>query len=98
MQLLLPERWHEWGSEQCGSNFAVANSPGAVALPYPAYGAFGPRLQRDRCKCFHFIGTYRFVDGYFASRAREIIPRLATPPRAAAKRGRPGDVRLKGPP
>jgi hypothetical protein len=84
MQHLLPARWHEWGTEQCGSNFAVANSPGAVALPYPAYGAFGPRLQRDRCKCFHFIGTYRFADGYFAGRAREVIPRLTAPRRDAA--------------
>jgi hypothetical protein len=84
MQCLLPERWHEWGSEQCGSNFAVANSPDAVALPYPAYGAFGPRLQRDRCKCFHFIGSYRFVDGYFARRARGVIPRLTPAVSSAA--------------
>jgi len=76
MQNLLPDRWHEWGSEQCGSNFAVANSPGAVALPYPAYGSFGPGMERDRCKCFHFIGAYRFVNGYFAGRGQEIIRQL----------------------
>ncbi len=74
MQRLLPDRWHEWGSEQCGSNFAVANSPGAVALPYPAYGSFTPDMEgRDRCKCFHFIGSYRYLDGYFASRGQELI-------------------------
>ncbi|HUB11657.1 MAG TPA: hypothetical protein VMB34_06835 [Acetobacteraceae bacterium] len=77
MQGLLPDRWHEWGSEQCGSNFAVANSPGAVALPYPAYGSFGEITPRERCKCFHFIGAYRFMDGYFARRGREIIRQLA---------------------
>jgi hypothetical protein len=76
MQALLPHRWHEWGSEQCGSNFAVANSPGAVALPYPAYGSFGPDVERERFKCFHFIGAYRFMDGYFASRGHEIIRQL----------------------
>ena len=76
MQNLLPDRWHEWGSEQCGSNFAVANSPDAVALPYPEYGSFGPGMERDRCKCFHFIGAYRFVDGYFAARGQEIIRQL----------------------
>jgi hypothetical protein len=75
MQALLPTRWHEWGSEQCGSNFAVANSPGAVALPYPAYGSFSASIPRERCKCFHFIGAYRFDDGYFARRAREVIRR-----------------------
>ena len=84
MQRLLPERWHEWGSEQCGSNFAVANSPGAVALPYPAYGSFGPGMEHTRCKCFHFIGAFRFVDGYFAKRGREIIEQLASAQRRAA--------------
>lgn len=84
MQSLLPHRWHEWGSEQCGSNFAVANSPGAVALPYPVYGSFGPGMQRERCKCFHFIGAYRFQDGYFARRGRELIRQLTPPQRNAA--------------
>jgi len=85
MQSLLPDRWHEWGSEQCASNFAVANSPGAVALPYPAYGSFSPRMREpDRCKCFHFIGVYRFVDGYFAKRGRELIAGMMQPRRDAA--------------
>lgn len=81
---LLPTRWHKWGSEQCGSNFAVANSPGAVALPYPAYGSFGPGGVRDGCKCFHFIGEYRFDHGYFAGRGREVIRQTLTAPGRAA--------------
>ena len=76
MQGILPDRWHEWGSEQCGSNFAVANSPDAVALPYPAYGTFSHALQPDRCKCFHFMGAYRFTDGYFAKRGKEVIQQI----------------------
>ena len=84
MQELLPSRWHEWGSEQCGSNFAVANSPGAVALPYPSYGCFGPGVERDRFKCFHFIGAHRFKDNYFANRGQEVIARLTPPQRSAA--------------
>jgi hypothetical protein len=85
MEGLLPDRWHEWGSEQCGSNFAVANSPGAVALPYPEYGTFTSRIEdRERCKCFHFIGSIRFVEGYFAKRGREIIRSLYTEHAAAA--------------
>jgi len=84
MQDLLPARWHEWGTEQNGSNFAVANSPGAVALPYPLYGSFGPGMQRERCKCFHFIGAFRFDDGYFADRGREIIRQLSPRQRTAA--------------
>ncbi len=78
MQGLLPDRWHEWGSEQCGSNFAVANSPDAVALPYPAYGSFVPEMTHEQCKCFHFIGAFRFLNGYFATRAREVISHMTT--------------------
>jgi len=76
MQDMLSSRWHEWGSEQCGSNFAVANSAGAVALPYPAYGSFSPELRVGDCKCFHFIGAYRFMDGYFAKRGLDAIQRI----------------------
>lgn len=76
MQNILPTRWHEWGTEQCGSNFAVANSEGAVALPYPAYGSFSPEMRSDDCKCYHFIGTFRFMDGYFARRGRGVIQHL----------------------
>jgi hypothetical protein len=84
MQRLLPDRWREWGSEQCGSNFAVANSPDAVALPYPAYGSFNASMDCENCKCFHFIGAYRFEDGYFARRGRELIRGLSDArPRAA---------------
>ena len=73
MQSLLPTRWREWGSEQGASNFAVANSPGAVALPYPEYGSFAPGFDCERCKCFHFIGAHRFEEGYFAKRGRTVI-------------------------
>lgn len=84
MQGLLGSGWREWGTEQCASNFAVANAPGAVALPYPAYGTFGPGFPREQCKCFHFIGTHRFMDGYFARRGQEAIRRLRQPTVAEA--------------
>lgn len=76
MQKLLPERWHEWGTEQCGSNFAVANSPGAVVLPYPKYANFWPGLERDRSALLHFIGAHRYLDGYFARLGRKVIAEL----------------------
>jgi hypothetical protein len=84
MEGMLPDRWREWGSEQCGSNFAAANTPEAVALPYPAYRNFDPGAARDRSKCFHFLGSHRFADGYFAARGREVIGRLLTAPSRAA--------------
>jgi FkbM family methyltransferase len=71
-------RWREWGSEQCGSNFAIANSPGAIVLPRPEYASFTPRVPRNEVKFFHFIGSFRFLDGYYAARGREVIARLRT--------------------
>ncbi|GAC1341109.1 MAG: hypothetical protein NVSMB18_12570 [Acetobacteraceae bacterium] len=76
------DRWREWGSEQCGSNFAIANSPDPVVLPYPDYTSFNPHAARNGVKLFHFIGRFRFAQGYFARRAQEVIARLtqgATP-------------------
>ncbi len=69
-------RWREWGSEQFGSNFAVANSPDPVVLPYPEYASFTERVLRSQVKLFHFIGRFRFVEGYFARRSREVIAEL----------------------
>jgi FkbM family methyltransferase len=69
-------RWREWGTEQCGSNFAIGNSPGAVVLPYPEYASFLPETARDAVKFFHFIGTYRFRDNYYAARGQEVIATL----------------------
>ncbi|WP_426955471.1 hypothetical protein [Muricoccus radiodurans] len=69
-------RWREWGTEQCASNFAVANTPGAIVLPYPRYASFHPSGPRLETKCFHFIGSYRFDNGFFATRGRREIAAL----------------------
>jgi FkbM family methyltransferase len=69
-------RWREWGTEQCGSNFAIANSPGSVVLPRPEYASFTPRVPPADIKFFHFIGAFRYRDGYYAARGREVIERL----------------------
>jgi hypothetical protein len=69
-------RWREWGTEQCASNFAVANSPGAVVLPYPAYTSFAPGGPREGVKFFHFIGSFRFDEGFFAARGRDEVTAL----------------------
>lgn len=77
MEGLLGPRWRRWGTEQVGSNFAIANSPGAIVLPHPLYASFLPRVPRDQAKLLHFIGTHRFDDGYFAARGRAVIRELA---------------------
>jgi hypothetical protein len=74
--LLGHDRWREWGTEQCASNFAVANSPGAVILPWPAYSSFGPGGPREGVKFFHFIGSWRFDGDVFATRGRAEIAAL----------------------
>ena len=73
---LLGARWKEWGTEQSASNFAIANSPGAIVLPYPKYANFGPETNVSNTSFLHFIGTYRFLDDRFASLAKGIIADL----------------------
>lgn len=73
MSALLGARWLEWGSEQVGSNFAVANAPDACALPWPKYANHIPGQPVERANCLHFFGTYRFQGGLFLRRARAEI-------------------------
>lgn len=74
---LMGERWTEWGTEQCASNFAVANSPGAVVLPYPKYANFEPELDETQASFFHFIGSYRYDKGFYLKASQQVIARLA---------------------
>jgi hypothetical protein len=73
---LLGVRWTEWGTEQCGSNFAIANSPGAVVLPYPKYGNNWPGLKREGNAFLHFFGTHRYDGDHFARLAKGVIAEL----------------------
>jgi hypothetical protein len=78
-------RWKEWGTEQIASNFAVANSPNAIGLPYPKYATFEPEYATfqkngitDAMSLLHFIGIFRFDLGVFPMLAnREIDALLA---------------------
>ena len=76
MRLLHRDRWNEWGSEMVSSNFAIANSPNASVLPWPKYANFWPGLKRGNSAFLHFIGTHRYLDGYFASLAQKVISEL----------------------
>jgi hypothetical protein len=70
------DAWRGWGTEQCASNFAVANSPDAVVLPHPKYANFWPGLQPGDYAFLHFFGTHRYRDDYFAMRGRQVIGEL----------------------
>jgi FkbM family methyltransferase len=76
-KLVGARRWREWGTEQCGSNFAIANSPDAIVLPYPEYTSFTLHAARREAKFFHFIGATRFLDNYYAARGQELIAKLS---------------------
>ena len=78
MEHLLPDRWTEWGSEQCGSNFAVANSAGARVLPFPKYGNFDHHHDPAKSSFLHFIGAHRFDDDLFARLGNETITGLGS--------------------
>lgn len=72
------ENWRRWGTEQCGSNFAVANSPNATVLPYPKYGNFDPvsiwpGFHNEDAAFLHFIGTYRYDLDFFAQKGIKVI-------------------------
>ena len=75
---LIGERWREWGSEQVMSNYAVANSPNAIALPFRSYHCFDPASGAvpASSKCLHFIGTIRYAKGSYAALGRRVIEEL----------------------
>ena len=78
-KLVGSERWREWGTEQCGSNFAVANSPDPLVLPYPDYASFDDHVEawmRPKVKLFHFIGALRFKEDYYARESQNVIAAL----------------------
>lgn len=76
---LLSSRTKEWGTEQCASNFAIANTPGAVVLPWPAYVNFSPeRPPGESTRFLHFIGVVRYRNGCYAELAQRTIDRIRT--------------------
>ena len=74
---LLGARNKEWGTEQCASNFAIANSPNAVVLHRPKYANYNPANVPKNVAFLHFFGTYRYKNDYFAKRGQEVIKMLS---------------------
>ena len=76
-------RWKEWGTEQIASNFAVANTPDSIPLPYPKYATWEPEyatFQKQgvtaEMSLLHFIGIFRFDLGAFPKLANQEIDTL----------------------
>jgi len=84
MEARLGARWSEWGTEQVASNFVVANSPGAVVLPWPEHACHDPGIDAASTAFLHFIDTHRFERGAYGTLGRAAI---AAMPRGASLRG-----------
>lgn len=74
MARVMPDRWHEWGTEQFTSNVIVASTPAARILPHPKY--CGPHRRVAESAFFHFIGYVRYASPLYAQLARKIAAEL----------------------
>jgi len=82
---LLGARWSEWGTEQCASNFAIANAPASMVLPWPDYANFQPARGIGEPRFLHFRGAVRYESGRYARFAREAIDFMAAQEEPAAR-------------
>lgn len=92
MRNRLGSRWDEWGTEQVGSNYILANAPGAVVLPFGRYACFEPHLPPGERAFLHFIGTYRFDKDVYK---RQVQAFLRVYAREGAAKARDNVVELK---
>jgi hypothetical protein len=76
MWRLLGDRWTEWGSEQVGSNFVIANAGVPEELTPPKYVNFLPDLDHSRAALIHFLGAHRYGGGVYARRATAAVESL----------------------
>jgi hypothetical protein len=73
MKASLGQRHQQWGTEQCASNFIIANASTVSMLPFPEYSTY-PGVGTDtNVKMFHMLGSVRYADGYYAKKGKEII-------------------------
>jgi hypothetical protein len=76
MMASLGQRHQEWGTEQCASNFVIANASTVSMLPFPEYSTY-PGLETDKnVKMFHMLGSVRYADGYYAKKGKKIITEM----------------------
>ena len=78
MERLAKEKWDEWGSEQVASNLVIANSEGAVPLPFPKYCSYWAHEDVDytQSSFVHFIGPFRFANGMYLRSAKRVLATL----------------------
>lgn len=70
------EWWARWGTEQFTSNYFIANTENAVALPFEQYPYWAPKADLDSAQLVHFIGDNRFTSSKYGRVAAEAIEGL----------------------
>jgi hypothetical protein len=78
MRSIAGNKWDEWGSEQVMSNILISNSQNACALDFPKYLSYWahPGVPYKDASFIHFIGPYRFANGFYVNRAKNVITTL----------------------
>jgi hypothetical protein len=78
MRTIATVKWDEWGSEQVTSNLLIANSLTAHVLEFPKYLSYWAHadIPYEDASFIHFIGPYRFSNGFYVKSARKLIATL----------------------
>lgn len=72
MDRLTGGRFIEYGSEQFAANVLVANTAGAVVLPFPTYAVHDIRDDLTGAIFLHFIGSYRYHQNNYIEKAKYV--------------------------
>lgn len=78
MRQIAKDKWDHWGSEQVASNLLIANSVDPQVLEFPKYLSYWahPDVPYNDASFIHFIGPYRFSNGFYVKSARNVIAAL----------------------
>lgn len=78
MRQIAREQWDEWGSEQVTSNLLIANSPVVHIMEFPKYLSYWAHadIPYEDASFIHFIGPYRFSNGFYIRSAKKVIATL----------------------
>lgn len=78
MRTIAGKKWDEWGSEQVTSNLLIANTPDAHLLEFPSYLSYWahPDVPYEDASFIHFIGPYRFANGFYIKTGRKALKAL----------------------
>jgi len=85
MRRIAHATWDDWGSEQVTSNLLIANTADSHVLEFPKYLSYWahPDVPYDKASFIHFIGPFRFANGFYVRSARKVIAKLTSASKSA---------------